>query len=204
MNLFRRWWFWTIVVLVILYGALIVYRAPAILEQQQTEEAVARIEATRLTMADVDGSRLPPPPDAALADATVEGIDVNGNGIRDDVELAIFERYPDDIQLRAALLQYAMALQMYLTEVFNSSTIVPVLLQEERASFCIGDALPRPALDADEAEWQERYVVQTSIEEEVQSWTLNTIARQERFEQAFREHMTSYGSASEPYCDIGS
>ena len=82
----------------------------------------------------MNGEHLPPPPDPAQVDATIEGVDANGNGIRDDVELAIFKKYPNSARIRAAELQYAMALQMYLSKVFNSETLVAVIQGEDRAS----------------------------------------------------------------------
>ena len=41
----------------------------------------------------VNGHTLPPEPDKALNDATLLGIDVNDNGVRDDVERWIYEKY---------------------------------------------------------------------------------------------------------------
>ncbi len=43
---------------------------------------------------EVDGHRLPPRPDEARNNSTLLGIDVNNNGIRDDVERWIYEEYP--------------------------------------------------------------------------------------------------------------
>ena len=60
----------------------------------KTNEQVAKIHNTKLTMDDVTGKNLPPDP-GAEADKTIAGIDANKNGIRDDVELAIFKEYPD-------------------------------------------------------------------------------------------------------------
>ena len=40
---------------------------------------------------------------------TIAGIDANKNGIRGDMELAIFKQYPDSAKTRAVLLQYALA-----------------------------------------------------------------------------------------------
>lgn len=51
---------------------------------------------------------LPPDPGPA-GDATPAGFDVNGNGIRDDVERYIAAVFPDPPQLRASLMQYAHA-----------------------------------------------------------------------------------------------
>ena len=56
----------------------------------------------------VDGHVLPPEPDKALNDSTLLGIDVNDNGVRDDVERWIYETYKDkhpihvDIGMQAA------------------------------------------------------------------------------------------------------
>jgi len=44
---------------------------------------------------EVNGHTLPPEPDKALNDATLLGIDVNHNGVRDDVERWIYEKYKD-------------------------------------------------------------------------------------------------------------
>ncbi len=56
----------------------------------------------------VNGHTLPPEPDKTLNDSTLIGIDVNGNGVRDDVERWIYETYKDkhpihiDIAMQAA------------------------------------------------------------------------------------------------------
>jgi len=43
----------------------------------------------------VDGHVLPPEPDSAVNNATLLGVDVNDNGVRDDVERWIYETYKD-------------------------------------------------------------------------------------------------------------
>ena len=70
----------------------------------KTNEQVVKIHNTKLMMDDVIGKNLPPDP-GAEADKTVQGIDANKNGIRDDVELAIFKAYPDSAKTRAVMLQ---------------------------------------------------------------------------------------------------
>ncbi|HEY9190719.1 MAG TPA: Ig-like domain-containing protein [Sulfurovum sp.] len=45
---------------------------------------------------EVDGHRLPPEPDPAVNNATLLGIDVNNNNVRDDVERWIYNRYKGD------------------------------------------------------------------------------------------------------------
>jgi len=55
-------------------------------------------------------SNLPPDP-GPEGDATLEGIDSDDDGVRDDVQIAIYERYSDDETKRDALEQNAKALQ---------------------------------------------------------------------------------------------
>lgn len=56
----------------------------------------------------INGHELPPEPDKALNDSTLLGIDINRNGVRDDVERWIYETYKDkhpihiDIAMQAA------------------------------------------------------------------------------------------------------
>ncbi len=57
---------------------------------------------------EVNGHRLPPEPDPKVNNATLLGVDVNDNGVRDDVERWIYEKYKDkhpihiDIAMQAA------------------------------------------------------------------------------------------------------
>ena len=57
-----------------------------------------------------DTNGLPPDP-GAEGNATREGIDSNGNNVRDDMEIAIHKRYPDDELKRDALMRGAFVLQ---------------------------------------------------------------------------------------------
>ncbi len=57
---------------------------------------------------EVNGHRLPPEPDPKVNNATLLGVDSNNNGVRDDVERWIYEKYKDkhpihiDIAMQAA------------------------------------------------------------------------------------------------------
>ena len=116
-----------------------IIRLPFRLEEEKTAEQVAKIHATKLQLSDVIGENLPPDP-GAEADKTVAGIDANANGIRDDVELAIFKTYPNSAKTRAVLLQYALALQMMVTQENLNMEIATAIIQEKsRAYECIGD-----------------------------------------------------------------
>lgn len=132
---------WVLLTILVLYITLVIYRIPAVGEKERSDEAVAFIYAQTLTMEDVTGERLPPVPDQALNDSTIEGIDANNNGIRDDVEIAIFDKYSNDIKVRAAMLQYAMGFQMELTKVFSTDTWIAATQRSGRGYSCIYDSV---------------------------------------------------------------
>jgi len=136
---------------------------------QNTPEQVAKIHATKLTMDDVVGKYLPPDP-GAEADKTVAGIDANGNGIRDDVELAIFKEYPNSAKIRAVLLQYALALQTEMTlPILNRETATAIVEDNEsRAFICIWSISSRSDMDkfTKETDANENFVKQRQINTE--------------------------------------
>jgi hypothetical protein len=59
---------------------------------------------------EVDGYALPPEPDEIENNATLEGVDSNGNGVRDDVERKIYAKYPKKLH-RELLLDGARVFQ---------------------------------------------------------------------------------------------
>src|SRR3989344_8373552 len=124
MSLFLKILKWGAISIGVAFAALVVYRIFILRSERKTQEQVTKIHATKLTLDDVMGKNLPPPP-GADADKTVQGIDANRNNIRDDVELAIFKEYPDSAKTRAVLLQYALALQMEVTTpIVNEGTVI--------------------------------------------------------------------------------
>jgi len=130
-------------VIFIIYVALVIYRAFHFWNLEKTNKQVEKIHSTKLTLDDVFGKNLPTDP-GAEADKTVAGIDANTNGIRDDVELAIFKEYPDSAKTRAVLLQYALALQMEVIQpIVNTETVTEVVREQSRAYLCVGKILSR-------------------------------------------------------------
>ena len=63
----------------------------------------------------VNGHVLPPEPDKALNDSTLLGIDVNDNGVRDDVERWIYETYDHPIE-RGIFMQSARAYNLVIVD----------------------------------------------------------------------------------------
>lgn len=130
-----------------IYVVLVIIRMFHFYNLNKTNEQVAKIHATKLIMDDVMGKNLPPDP-GAEADKTVAGVDSNKNGIRDDVELAIFKEYPNSAKTRAALLQYALALQMEaVQELVNKETVTAVAEEESSGYDCIGRLVPKSEND---------------------------------------------------------
>lgn len=179
---------WPVIVLALLYVALVIYEIPAVRQKDKSDAAVARIHAQKLTMADVDGKHLPPPPDPDLVDATVQGVDANGNGIRDDVELAIFKKYPENLKLRAAALQYAVAEQNFLNFVFDKESWHAAAENDARAVECIKTILDKPSDRTALANFIDSTVIDSNLRESAENETA-----------AFT---TSYGYAGGSACDI--
>ncbi len=173
---------------------LVLARIPYAIDKQRTDEAVAKIHATKLTLTDVMGDNLPPDP-GAEADKTVEGIDANHNGIRDDVELAIFKEYPNSAKTRAVLLQYALALQMEMTQsIINAGTVVGVAQERTRAAVCIGEIVSRDNI--------QRFINLTQAYNDfVRNKQINTAMRNQA-EVDFLEHIDSYSDIEGAICDI--
>ena len=185
--------------LAVFYFVLVIIRMFHFYNLDKTNEQVAKIHNTKLTMDDVIGKNLPPDP-GAEADKTIQGIDANKNGIRDDVELAIFKAYPDSAKTRAVLLQYALALQMEVVQKIISTDVVVAAIQEEdRADICIADTLiprktPESAREYSDIEKIDVYI------NFVKNKQLNTEERK-KARTDFYEKIGSYNSLPR-VCDI--
>lgn len=166
---------------------------------KNTPEQVAKIHATKLTIDDVMGVNLPPDP-GVDADKTIAGIDANKNGIRDDVELAIFKEYPNSAKTRAVLLQYALVSQMELTQPFNETrNVTEVVREEDRADSCVSDTLvpgnPETGRTSAEVKKIDVYI------DFVKKVQFNTEERK-KAKSDFYENLRSFSPLKETACDI--
>ncbi len=133
---------WVFLILVGLFIILIIGRVIYRVNEAKTNEQVIKIHNTKLTLDDVMGKNLPPDP-GVEADKTVQGIDANNNGIRDDVELAVFKQYSNSAKTRAVLLQYALALQMEVVQpMVNKGTVGEIANKQDRSIFCVAEIVP--------------------------------------------------------------
>ena len=189
-----RWIKWPLLVLLALalvFIVLLFWRMQVLAGDEQTKVDVARIHATKLVWNDINGT-LPPEPDPTENNATLVGVDSNQNGIRDDVELAIFKKYPNSARIRAAELQYAMALQNELTSnVFNSETLVAAIQEEGRGFGCIYKSSPTDQ-------------VFNVYKKEIRDLVFNTDGRKKRSDEIFNKYMTSFATLKGQDCDIES
>lgn len=189
---------WAFLILVGLFIVLVIGRWIYLDKQAKTDEQVIKIHNTKLTLDDVMGKNLPPDP-GVLADATIQGIDANNNGIRDDVELAVFKEYPNSAKTRAVLLQYALAMQMeFMQPMVNQDTVIAVAQEEGRAYLCIGEILVR---NDDNKEIMDKYFKESDLLTEfIDNKQINTIERKQ-FQKDFYKKIGSYNSLDR-YCDI--
>ena len=174
---------------------LVIVRMFVLDAQEKTAEQVAKIHATKLTLDDVMGENLPPDP-GAEADKTVQVIDANENGIRDDVELAIFKEYPNSAKTRAVLLQYALVLQMQMTlPIVNMETVTATVEDNEsRALNCIWSISSRSDMN--------KFMIETSGNEEfVKLRQYNNEQRKKALDDLYEGNLGSY-SSSNGSCDL--
>lgn len=189
---------WAFLVLLGLYIILIIYRVFYFFDQDKTNTQVEKIHSTKLTMDDVMGVNLPPDP-GIEADNTVVGIDANTNGIRDDVELAVFREYPNSAKTRAVLLQYALALQKQTNQsIINTDTVVATIQEEDRAYQCVGEILNVD--ENDEKSLETYFESEKILRSFVKERQLNTKERKE-YRTNFYEEIGSYSSLDR-ICDI--
>ena len=177
----------TVIIVIILCGFLVL-GFWSLNEREKTREAIERINARKITLDDVMGKNFPAKPNEEINNATVAGVDSNNNAIRDDVERAIFEKYPNSAKIRAAMLQYAQALQLELTEVFNSETLEEIFRKRNHGQSCIAQGLV--------------FTVTDKRIDEVESLVLNIGIRKDKQLDNLK-YMTTYSvPAVEEECDI--
>lgn len=148
---------WVFFILLGLYVVLVAIRAVHFYNLDKTNAQVEKIHNTKLTLDDVMGKNLPPDP-GVEADKTVVGIDANENGIRDDVEIAVFKEYPNSAKTRAVLLQYAMVLQLETELNIDKETATTIAEKESKSYDCIGQIVPRNNDDIQKIEAYRKFV----------------------------------------------
>ncbi len=191
---------WVGITFLVLFVVAEIIRLPFRLENEKTAAQVIKIHNTKLQLSDVMGDNLPPDP-GMEADKTIAGVDINKNGIRDDVEIAIFKEYPKSAKTRAVLLQYALTLQMQFTqELINKEIVTEIVTENSRARSCVADTLvPRKTPESHRASADidkiDKYVY---FLENIQ---VNTEDRK-IYNDDFYKHLGSFSDSNNEDCDI--
>lgn len=191
MNILKKIWRvgrWVLLALVVGYLVLVAVGTYDLDRKAKNAETVAAIHAQKITLDLVLNTyrNLPEAPDPATDEATVAGTDANSNGIRDDAELTIFLWHRDSARIRAAELQYAMAIQTILTQVFSTETMVAALQENSRAYYCMG-----VDVRLSDAEIKR-----------IKNLVLDTDMRRQKYNEIYEKYMTSYADLDAPNCDI--
>lgn len=176
-KIYRFFYIFFIILCIIVFAVCIKREVDA----DKTQKTIDFINSKRITLDDVLGKNLPPKPDQAINDSTIAGIDANNNYIRDDVELAIFAKYPNSPKIRSAMLQYAQALQLELTQVYSSETMVAVIKKSDSAYFCLGNS-----------EYGLSLKDLTEKEDILWADVLNTESRKQKDSMLYEKYMTTY------------
>ncbi|MDO9399193.1 MAG: hypothetical protein Q7T79_00685 [bacterium] len=207
-KILKRIWKIILIIICIIFVLLVVaviYRLPVAIERSNTAEVVADIHNQKLTMDDVVGENLPSEPDIKLNNSTLAGIDTNNNGIRDDVELAIFKLYPNSARIRSGALQYAKAMQMHFRkDITNKDIFVAMIENEGRGDSCFWFALPSEnvKLAKTNEELSKAFAIKENKNKEIYNLVFNTEMRKNKKDENYKRYMTSLGGGNEPYCDI--
>jgi hypothetical protein len=209
----------TVQVVLVVFGFLVIIRIPVVLEREETAKVVAKIHATKLTMDDVMGKNLPPDP-GADADKTIAGVDANKNGIRDDVELAIFRDHASSSRERSVFLQFALAQQTMMTlPIVNPQTVTAVIEDlDSRANVCLWSLhaelrVPYDAhfndphsgeLGKKENEMWNQYLQLTNADEKyIKNLQFDSEERYSAYKSILNGNLRSYESSNEG-CDVDS
>ena len=202
LRVFLKYFLALIAPLIAIYFAVVVWRMVHFFNLDKTNAQVERIHNARISMADVMGENLPLDPKND-ANTTIAGIDANKNGIRDDVELAIFNKYPNSAKVRAPLLQYALALEQEVNQkIVNMAIVTETVTEQSRAGRCLSNELvPRvspesPRSDAD----MEKIYEYIDFVKDKQFNTRERVTARENF----LKDLGSFGQSTNSECDINS
>jgi len=127
---------------------------------------------------------LPPDPGEA-GKVTLAGIDLDNDGVRDDVQRWIVMTYPNSQKTRAGLRQLAQDYQRFILGAANSTQIYAAASSMSRAHSCLGYVLPVG-----------QFI--TTVGGSLKAQMLNTYARSKAFLQADR-HLSGRMYKGLPY-----
>lgn len=111
----------------------------------------------------------------------LKGVDTDSNGIRDDIDKLIQQKFSTTVSQKKAAQLYAKALQRNI-EATNKQGALRSTQELANAISCVGKAFPG----------ESNYLKRKELYQELQKWTTNT---KERFEASLKVDKLSSGSA---------
>ncbi len=145
----------------------------------------------------VNGHVLPPEPDPAVNNATLLGVDVNDNGVRDDVERWIYETYSHPIE-RGIFMQSSRAYNKVIVDPSRAKETTKYIDNSTSCEFY----WTYKANDNNENFVLERY---RDLEKEIRGIQFNTLTRHmayERFNAEFNGEVFSSPVTSKDKCEF--
>ena len=97
----------------------------------------------------INGIQVPPMPNPAINNATLLGVDSNNNGVRDDVEIYIAQKYGKNPIQYKAMMQSAKAAQLYLEANGDPTMSTKAMIEVDKASDCSFYAFGNDAISSE-------------------------------------------------------
>jgi hypothetical protein len=125
----------------------------------------------------------------------LKGTDANNNGIRDDIEQLIVQKFAKTPEIKRAAEQEARALQRFM-EAQTKEEALKFAEQIGRATSCTFKILSHPVHD---------YKTRQALSKEIEAWTTNTKERLSKYLESSKLISGAYISHPvEPVCDLNS
>ena len=148
---------------------------------------------------EINGYRLPPPPDKLLNDSTLLGIDLNNNYVRDDVERWIYENYTEPVEI-GLFMQNARVYQIAIEDPSRANETV---LYSDAALACEFYWIGEEAKDKESFTLDE--YKSTKVDRQIKSLMFNNIQRHiayERYNGEFNGKTLHAPEASKEKCNF--
>ena len=100
------------------------------------QRSVAQIESIFISEQEIDGDGVPPMPDKTRNNSTLTGIDVDKDGVRDDVEIFINNLFTNNSDLRKSYKNFSKLYNLLLINVDNKTEVLRIDPLLSKASFC--------------------------------------------------------------------
>jgi uncharacterized protein with von Willebrand factor type A (vWA) domain len=122
----------------------------------------------------------------------LKGIDANNNGIRDDIDQLIEQKFSETPEIKRAAEQEAIALQQFM-EAKTKEEALKFAEQIGRATSCTFKILSHPIRD---------YEIRQALSKEIEAWTTNTRERLIKYLESSKLINGAYiSNPVEPVCD---